>query len=988
MLKVKQTLLALKDKLEQEKLIAQALTLDDQQRAQFITEINDVDLREHIEGIINEQKNITQFFHENSKNNNTDEGNNSSDLKAGSKINRITIEKLLGKGGMGSVYQGYDEKLKRKVAIKSIRSEYLSVASTHQRFIREAQILSKINHPSICHIYDYIETDSRDYLVLELVQGKQLNQVYLDYDVLLKTLLDLAKALEAAHKHGIVHRDLKPDNIMITDDNKVKVLDFGIAQSINKPVTNQSNNKINESSELTQQGSLVGTIRYMSPEQARGETITTASDIYSLGVIIQELFSHESAYEETETIELLASVQTGQTASFTSTFKPIKNLVKQLCQLDPEKRPSASEVCKAINQLIMAPKIKRKRIIQAATIFLAVSLIAVLFWQWQQSQFQKNSADLAKSYTNSINKLVRESEQIYVLPLHNTQLEIADVIERGAALFNQIETDRLLTEKDRLQLQGLIFLESEDFQSAVDYLERSQAESYLLARAWIGLYIEKTSEYSDINGISQALESQELRDKYLKPAINYINSSTQSDAVHEAFKVALTESLDAGLYLLDEIIQAQSWDKRAIQLKTQILLTQAEKAVQEGKWSQAKELYLQTITTFEQAIDMARSYPDSYLGLCEVNGVMLFDALQRTGQDFVDYSNIAVQSCEEFLIANPNSNYAINLLARIHVITAQAHIFYDQDPSKSIESAQYWVDKSQDKDTNFTSLWTQALLLTIQAKNDVNKGLSSDVIIKQAIALYKKAILFAPNQTYIISDLIYANGLLAEIALRNNNDIVSIISESEIFFNQALKSPSIFTYEKRSLYQNMGTLYFIELSQDFLSNINITEKGQSLLDFFDEANQQLSQESNLLLDKSAVHLLMAQSQFYETDKAITHLNSTRIILKDIQKINAANPDLLPIKLWYVSLNTLIYQSDDTMVLSAFEKALKTYPKNTEINYLWANHDFLILQQTDELEKKTRLKQSVLSKLQKILIKDPTNRYYLNLQAKLELDENQ
>jgi serine/threonine protein kinase len=283
---------------------------------------------------------------------------------------------------MGSVYQGYDEKLKRNVAIKSIRIEYLKNESTHQRFIREAQILSKINHPSICHIYDYIETDSRDYLVLELIKGKQLNQVFLDYDDLLEVLLGLAKALEAAHKHGVVHRDLKPNNIMITNEKKVKVLDFGIGQSLSNSQTLTSKTIDKSHSELTKQGSLVGTILYMSPEQARGEKITTASDIYSLGIIIQEAYSHEHAYESMETGILLESVQKGQKTEFNCSYKPIIKLVQKLCQLDPQARPTATDLCLDIENILRAPKIRKKRSLQFVGLLLIMTLFIIMGWQW------------------------------------------------------------------------------------------------------------------------------------------------------------------------------------------------------------------------------------------------------------------------------------------------------------------------------------------------------------------------------------------------------------------------------------------------------------------------------------------------------------------------------------------------------------------------------------------------------------------------------
>ena len=965
---------------EQERIINKALTLNDKQRAQFITQINDIDLREHIEGIINEQQNITQFFEQN--NTDVDEGNHSNELKTGSKIHRITIEKLLGEGGMGSVYQGYDEKLKRKVAIKSIRSEYLKVESTHERFIREAQILSKINHPSICHIYDYIETENRDYLVLELIQGKQLNQAFLDYDALLKVLLELAKALEAAHKHGIVHRDLKPDNIMLTDDNHIKVLDFGIAQSLTKPIKPKTTVDDSNQSGMTKQGSIVGTIRYMSPEQASGETISTASDIYSLGIIIQELFSHEDAYASNETEELLESVQKGQTVEFNSTYKKIKPLVLKLCQLSPEKRPNATEVCLEIKQLILAPKIRKRRIIQFVSSLFFIALIIFLSVQWQQSQFQSNSAELAKSYTNNINQLVRESEQIYVLPLHNTQPGIQHILQKGTELYIQIENDPLLTERDKLQLQGIIFLESEDYQSAVEFLEKSKADDGLLARAWIGLYIDKTSEYAAKYGISKALEAIELRQNYLDPAIYYIDKSAKKDPIHQAFKTSLTESLEAGLYLLDKVIQAQSWDKRAIKLKTQLLLTQAEAALQKGDWQRAKNLYEQTSQTYEHAINMARSYPDTYLGLCQVNNVMLFDNIQRTGEHYGSYANKAIQACKDYLTAYPNDDFAINLLARIHLIVAQGQINENLNPSESLDKAQYWINETKDNNNSIT-IWTKALFHNVKATDALKQGLLIEDEINQAINQYKKVISFNPIENYPKNDLINAYGLLAELRVRKDQDITEVMDQADLLSHQLLQNPLLSAHDKRTLYLNMGALKYIQLINKDLKGKDIIKNGDELLDFYQSAMTELPDEPNLLISHANVSLWLAQSSIDSHDQSAQYLEFAETSFQKAQSLNNEHPMLKITQLWLESLKSYTNNSGFLEVEKQFKNANKDLNNNAQFYYLWANHYFLNMQKTADTTEQNKKKQKALIKINQALDQDSTNKLYLHLKLKID-----
>jgi serine/threonine protein kinase len=976
----------LKNKTEQDEILKQALELDDTQRAQFITQINDSELRNRIEAVIFDQKTITQYFDQNNTTNKSNENHQSNELKSGSKINRITIEKLLGKGGMGSVYQGYDEKLKRKVAIKSIRSECLKNESTHKRFIREAQILSKINHPAICHIYDYIETEKRDYLVLELIKGKQLNQVFLDYDDLLEVFLELAKALEAAHKHGIVHRDLKPDNIMITNEKKVKVLDFGIAQSLSNPQTLTSKAIDKNHTELTQQGSLIGTIRYMSPEQARGEKITTASDIYSLGIIIQEAYSHERAYESMETGLLLDSVQKGKIIEFDCTYKPINKLIQKLCQLDPQARPTATDLCLDIENILGAPKIRKKRSLQFIGLLLIMTLFIVMGWQWRQSQFQNNSAELAKTYTNSINQLVRESEQIYVLPLHNTKPEIEHVLLIGAELYTKINDDPLLTEKDKIQLHGLIYLESEAYEIAVDFLERSEASDSVLARAWVGLYIDKASEYSEKYGISKALQDTELRQNYLTPAIKYIDSTSQKDPIHQAFKIALTDSLDAGIVLLNKIILAQSWDKKAIRLKTQLLLTQAQKALQSGDWAAAKQYYEQTIQTFEQAIDMARSYPKSYLGLCQVNNTMLYDGIQRTGQNIDFHARKAIQACENNLIAEPNNMFALNLLSRIHIIMAQGQMMQNISPLQTIETAEKWNKQSEIIDNNYMTLFTTALIHSIKASYALTTGQLDNVDIDQAIAFYKKAILNAPGmQIFLNSGLIYAYAIKSDLLARNNDDMSSIIKDVEFILEQSLNYPQILISEKRDLYLNIGSVYFVQLGEDYLDDKDITSQGKKLLEIYDQATNKLLDEPSVQLNIANVHLLLAQSQINDPQKVLEHLVLAKFSLDKVQKINAKNRQLLTSQLWLQSLTSHMNNDNFSGVEIQFEKTNNAYPNNTQLYYLWANHYYLKAQLTGNPIEKNLLKEEGLLKIQQALSFDPTNKFYLNLKKKLSTE---
>ena len=196
----------------------------------------------------------------------------------GKTLSHYSLSALLGKGGMGEVYKAKDQKLGRDVAIKVLPEEFAKDADRVARFQREAKLLASLNHPNIAAIYGLEESDGTHFLVLELIEGDTLADRIkagpIPVEESVKLALQIAEALEAAHEKGVIHRDLKPANIKISLDGKVKVLDFGLAKAYagDSEDINLSNSPT-LSAAATQQGVILGTAAYMSPEQARGETV-------------------------------------------------------------------------------------------------------------------------------------------------------------------------------------------------------------------------------------------------------------------------------------------------------------------------------------------------------------------------------------------------------------------------------------------------------------------------------------------------------------------------------------------------------------------------------------------------------------------------------------------------------------------------------------------------------------------------------------------
>src|SRR5262245_30477930 len=224
-------------------------------------------------------------------------------LTPGSRLGPYEIVAPLGAGGMGEVYRARDPRLGREVAIKVLPKELSENRERLQRFEQEARSASGLNHPNIVTIYEIGKSESGSYMSMELVEGKALRELLASGPLPVRKFLPIASqvadGLAKAHAAGIVHRDLKPENVMVSKDGFVKILDFGLAKLF-APLSPESSH-LPTASPQTEPGVLLGTVGYMSPEQAAGQTVDFRADQFSLGSILYEMAAGRRAFHKTTT---------------------------------------------------------------------------------------------------------------------------------------------------------------------------------------------------------------------------------------------------------------------------------------------------------------------------------------------------------------------------------------------------------------------------------------------------------------------------------------------------------------------------------------------------------------------------------------------------------------------------------------------------------------------------------------------------------------
>jgi serine/threonine protein kinase/Flp pilus assembly protein TadD len=368
----------------------------------------------------------------------------------GRSLSHFRVLSLLGVGGMGEVYLAEDKRLHRKVALKLLSAKFTADADRVRRFEQEARSASALNHPNIIIIFEIGEADDAHYIATEYVPGQTLRQMMacerLSFDAVLSVATQVANALAEAHKAGVLHRDIKPENLMVRPDGVVKVLDFGLAKLLDRRPE-----FANDAGNSTASGMVMGTARYMSPEQARGQEVSARTDIFSLGVALYEMIAGKSPFDGRTSMDVIGAIlhvnPTPLSELRAGTPADIEQVVMRALRKDREERyQTAEELLADLASVRCHPPLStesearvnsrkaRYRVVRLAAALLTLLLVAggVFFYAHRNASPAPKTRPAAEDHTNN-----PEAKRLYLIGQYEFSRRSSEAMKKGRDAFEQ-----------------------------------------------------------------------------------------------------------------------------------------------------------------------------------------------------------------------------------------------------------------------------------------------------------------------------------------------------------------------------------------------------------------------------------------------------------------------------------------------------------------------------------------------------------------------
>jgi serine/threonine protein kinase/tetratricopeptide (TPR) repeat protein len=784
---------------------------------------------------------------------------------AGTHIGRISLEALIGCGGMGEVYRGFDEVLERRVAVKAIRAEHRFSPESRARFLREARLLSRLDHPGICRLYDLIEAEDADYLVLEFVEGRTLCAVpssELSHDTRLGIGEAIAHALAAAHSEKIVHRDLKPENVMITTKGEVKVLDFGVARSLTSRArlaptqpapapqlagaplepsgqavtavyTSDSGTKqtLDLGTFQTEAGSLAGTLGFMSPEQARGEEINEASDMYSLGILLHELFTGTQAYQASSPNDLYVKVTRAETSAVTGLDPDLVALIESLEQLEPDTRPSAEETAHRLRWIREKPARTRRKRVQSAVAAALVATVAVTsggvaLWSWYQTRQKVALAQRLGQQVRGIEAIMRFAA---LSPRHDIRPEKALVRSTMAVIEEQARRVGRAGNAPAAFALGSANLALGENSLAREQLDRAWAGdlrgpevAYARGLALSEVYryeLWRTRFISDPR--ARDARRAQLRHELRDPALVALRMAGRDPAVPSTYVEGLVAFLEErhedALGKATGAAGALPWFYEAHRLEAQIHVAIGNAKRESGDTAQAIASYERAVSALDKAIVIGESDVQSHELLCYVWAQRaVLDTWYQTGAA-VDSRKKAEDACQSALGIDPGRPEAHTYLS-----TALLFGVVDQTAAKPVfERALVAATRATELNPNDYWAWHNIGVAEMKlATLAIDEAERAETGFGRAITAFERSIALQPSYGSAFNNLGLTRRERAELRIRHDRDPLEDFAGSTEAFRRAAVADNRYAFAYRA---NLAGVRMVEAEWSIVHKREATE---------------------------------------------------------------------------------------------------------------------------------------------------------------------
>lgn len=806
----------------------------------------------------------------------------------GRRIGTIEILCVVGEGGMGIVFEGWDSRLERRVALKRLNDFGPVGKSSKERLLREARALSRLDHPGICRVLDLVEHEGVDLLVLEFIEGRTLRELIdegLDQQSRLQIAIEVADAMSEAHASGVVHRDLKPENIHVQPDGKAKILDFGIARlAQQEPSPNaESQEGGDDHPERAEARPYVfnktlsrslhfGTPRYMSPEQALGEAIGPPTDAWSFGIVLQELFDLKNPASPLQ--------------------KELSSLADELTREKPEQRCEAAEAKSRLVAIVERP-IKRRRtgrIVLATALALILGTASTASLLSYRTALEKRWSERWEEEVTWVSNLRRHA---FTQPEHDVRSELAQITQRALAVDARVEAAPNIAQRTGAAALGRIHIELGEFDQARLQLEKSVAAGVrdsvtlralgeTLGRLYV-IELEKAESITSesLRQLRIAAAELELHD----PAVHYLTSASQAETEDASLTLArlawLNGRLDDALELSAAAIGQNPWLYQAHVLAGEILHARAAEQLRNKDPELATVDLDAAAQQYELALEVGRSDPNVYERACYLAShrlAMLESGLLGT---FDSLYEDAIHRCERVTQINSDRGDHWARLAHIRLRKAQRTFYSGGDASSDIQLARAAASKAIERQpTGYAHVqrgW--AYLLSVLADRAAGRDATAHLIAMTSD--FDLVTTLEPTMSSGFSSGIYGASVVAEYLRDFGGDPTTTVEATTNDYLATLELDPNDTM----VHLNTGWCWVILAQHQLRVGLDPTTATETALNYFGNDEQQRDSNPDLHGNIGETHLVLAEYQTKRGQSPGLALEAARTATRTAIKLN-------------------------------------------------------------------------------------------------------